>query len=245
MVIHLCAWWLVSEYCSDLYAPKKHQFYNPIGIMISSVVCIYFLQAHSFRNLTTDEALYKLQNYYKFTVIRNPLERLLSAYRNKLEHPIVYSDRKHFPTSLQLFIMSLFRPNQIHTWLDFPASDIYPSFKEFVTYMKMFPLSDYNEHFSPFSELCHPCAINYDFYANFKRMDHDVRAVLEYLNIPSSYYPSVSEANNTTKQLMNKYYKLITWRERTALFSTFQNELNLYYALYPEESDTHKQLLAL
>ena len=44
-------------------------------------------QVHSFRNLTYEEAMYKLQHYFKFAIVRNPLERLLSAYKNKLERP--------------------------------------------------------------------------------------------------------------------------------------------------------------
>ena len=44
-------------------------------------------QVHSFRNLTYDEAMYRLQHYFKFAIVRNPLERLLSAYKNKLERP--------------------------------------------------------------------------------------------------------------------------------------------------------------
>ena len=179
--------------------------------------------------------------------MRNPLERLLSAYRNKLEHPVLYAERKHFPASLQLFIVSLFRPKYVHTWLESQTEDrhvLFPSFKEFVNYMSIFSLQDYNEHFIPFSELCHPCAIGYDLYANFKTMDYDIEAVLEYLSIPSSYYPSVA-SHHHTKELMNDYYRLITWREKKALFNTFQNDLDLYYALYPEETNTHKQLLEI
>ena len=207
----------------------------------------HITQAHSFRSLTAEQALHKLQNYYKFAIVRNPLERLLSAYRNKLEHPVVYADRKHFPNSLQLFIMSLFRPKQVHSWLVSPAQDrhiIYPSFREFITYMTMFPLGDYNEHFSPFTEVCHPCAINYDFYGNFKIMDYDIEAVLNYLSIPTSYYPFDTPKHNT-EQFVNDYYKLVPWKEKKALFDAFQNELDLYYSLHPEESNSHKQLLEL
>ena len=201
---------------------------------------------NSFRNLTSQEALFKLKSYYKFAIVRNPLERLLSAYRNKLEHPVVYAERRHFPSSLQLFIMSLFRPSQIRVWLESlpdKRHSIFPSFKEFVTYMKMFPLGDYNEHFAPFSELCHPCSIKYDFYANFKSMDYDITAVLEYLSIPSSYYPSVVESSHNTTALMEEYFRLITWREKMALFNAFRTDLNFYYSLYPENIDIHKQLL--
>lgn len=106
----------------------------------------------------------------------------------------------------------------------------------------MFPLGDYNEHFAPFSELCHPCSVNYDFYANFKIMDYDIAAVLEYLSIPSSYYP-VAVGSKNTAELMNEYYRLITWREKTALFNAIRRDLDLYYSLYPEDTDSHKHLL--
>lgn len=197
--------------------------------------------------MTSEEALYKLKNYYKFAIVRNPVERLLSAYRNKLEHPVVYGERKHFPASLQLFIVSLFRPKYVHTWIESKADDrhmLFPSFKEFVNYMNMFPLSDYNEHFIPFSELCYPCSIGYDFYANFKSMDYDIGAVLDYLTIPSSYYPSVV-SHHHTEELINDYFRLLSWREKKALFSTLQNDLDMYYALYPEETNTHTQWLKI
>ena len=52
----------------------------------------------NFHNLSKEEALYRLKNYYKFAIFRNPLERLLmSAYRNKLEPPLNYAIRRNFP----------------------------------------------------------------------------------------------------------------------------------------------------
>ena len=160
----------------------------------------------------------------------------------------MYEERKHFPSSLQLFIMSLFRPNQVKLWLEsMPEKrhSIFPSFKEFVTYMKMFPLGDYNEHFAPFSELCHPCSIAYDFYANFKIMDYDISAILEYLSIPSSYYPTSPGSNQNTTGLMTEYYRLLSLRDKRALFSAFQTELSMYYSLYPEEINMHHQFLTV
>lgn len=159
----------------------------------------------------------------------------------------MYAERKHFPNDVQLFIMTLFRPKQVHAWLDSPATErhvLFPSFKEFVTYMKMFPLSDYNEHFSPFTELCYPCSIRYDFYANFKSMEYDLGAVIDYLSVPSSYYP-LEGINHDTQELMNDYYTLLSWKEKKDLFDALQKELDFYYSLYPEESNFHEKLLLL
>lgn len=109
----------------------------------------------------------------------------------------------------------------------------------------MFPPEDYNEHFAPFSELCHPCSVEYDFYANFKSMDYDIAAILDYLSIPLSYYPSTTSSLHNTSELMDDYYRLITQREKVALFKSFQYDLNLYYSLYPEEAESHMRLLAI
>lgn len=105
----------------------------------------------------------------------------------------------------------------------------------------MFPLSDYNEHFSPFTELCHPCSIHYDFYANFKTMEYDLGAVIDYLSIPSSYYP-FEGINHVTQELMNDYFTLVNWKEKKDLFNALREELDLYYSLYPEERNSQEYL---
>ena len=48
------------------------------------------LQHASFLNktLTAKEKLQRMKDYYKFVIVRNPLERLISGYRNKVEKPV-------------------------------------------------------------------------------------------------------------------------------------------------------------
>ena len=46
---------------------------------------IHNLQHMNFWNLNQTERVTRLNNYKKFIVVREPFERLLSAYRNKLE----------------------------------------------------------------------------------------------------------------------------------------------------------------
>ena len=42
--------------------------------------------------LTNEERLHQLKDYFKFIMLRNPLERLVSAYRDKIEPPLEFSD---------------------------------------------------------------------------------------------------------------------------------------------------------
>lgn len=50
------------------------------------------LQRASFLNktLTAKEKLRRMKDYYKFVIVRNPFERLVSGYRNKVEKPVRY-----------------------------------------------------------------------------------------------------------------------------------------------------------
>ena len=136
------------------------------------------------------QALYKLKNYYKMIIVRNPLEKLLSAYRNKIEPPLNFENRNAFPDEVKLFILRHFRHGSVWQWRQRNQSTpLSPTFGEFLRFMSTYPLSEYNEHFMPVLDLCSPCAVYYDFYANFKSLDYDVFAVLDYLNISSAFYP--------------------------------------------------------
>ena len=210
-------------------------------VSLKYMVCGYcFLQVHSFRNLTTAEALYKLNNYFKFAIVRNPMERLVSAYRNKVEMPFNYSNR-HFPDRLKGYILRRFRKLEYQKWLEIgnQSIDIHPTFIEFLRFMLLYPLSYYNEHFKPVLQLCFPCAIHYDFYANFKTQNYDVFAMMDYLGISSSYYPSVLFKDKPTGDYLREYFQLLPTDFKDQIFQTFRTELEFYYALYPEERNMH------
>ena len=42
------------------------------------------------KTLTAKEKLQRIKDYYKFIIVRNPFERLVSGYRNKVEKPVRY-----------------------------------------------------------------------------------------------------------------------------------------------------------
>lgn len=40
------------------------------------------------KTLTVDQKLQRISEFYKFMIVRNPLERLVSGFKNKLEKPV-------------------------------------------------------------------------------------------------------------------------------------------------------------
>ena len=121
--------------------------------------------------------------------------------------------------------------------------DIHPTFSEFLEFMLLYPLSYYNEHFKPVLDLCFPCAIHYDFYANFKSQDYDVYAMMDYLGIPSTYYPhTILHKGTPTGSYLQKYYQALPAVLKAQIVQTLRSELEFYYTLYPEERNMHALL---
>lgn len=79
----------------------------------SDVLSIPANEAHSksvyltLRNYTTLDATRLLNTYTKFLFVRHPFERLLSAYRNKLEQN--YLSSKYFKERIGKYIVQNFR----------------------------------------------------------------------------------------------------------------------------------------
>jgi hypothetical protein len=201
---------------------------------------------HSFRNLTKEEAIYRLKYYYKFAIVRNPLERLLSAYRNKLESPLDSSQRKKFPDRLKAYLLDKYDHERLKAWISANRSgDIHPTFQQFIKFMTRFSLTSYNEHFLPFLELCFPCAIDYDLIINFKTLNYDMYGLMDYLRIPAEYYPAaIGHAAKPTSMFMERYYGQVSREIKADLIHTLRQELEFYYALHPEEAGMHEYFVS-
>ena len=232
----------VVDICDYFGIPVDHSFLVALRRMITQIVPI---QVRSFRNLTMKEALYKLEHYYKFAIVRNPAERLLSAYRNKLETPLDAKLRKKFPDRLKAYILNLYDHDSLESWISAKnySKDIHPTFQQFLKFMSQFSLSSYNEHFTPFLKLCFPCAVDYDLVLSFKTLEYDLYALMEYLRIPSSYYPAViSHSSVPTSSNVKEYYKHVSSEVKASVFQKLRHELDYYYSIHPEEKSMHKYL---
>ena len=186
--------------------------------------------------MSREEAIYRLENYFKFSILRHPIERLLSAYRNKLEKPLNFTRVKKFPDRLKAFILALKRKSALQKWVALKnySNDIHPSFSDTLEFMTKFTLTTYNEHFLPFLKLCHPCAIKYDLFLNLKSMNYDIFALMEYMKIPFQYFPGMFKTSDT-RDLLEEYYQQVSPKVMTRVHNTLGKDLKFYYDMYPEE----------
>ena len=196
-------------------------------------------------NLTVSLKKAMVYQYYKVMFVRNPLERLISAYRNKIEPPL-NTLSKRFPNYLKREILETYQPLEYQAWLKSNASyGLNVSFPDFVRYLIDTPNPELNPHLRPQIHICHPCRIRYSFYGNFKTISEDAAMVIQKIHAKPEYYPDRSLHTNATqtKNYLLKYYSQLSPELSYKLFKDWLEELDFYYHLYPEEKESHKQLL--
>ena len=121
---------------------------------------------------------------------------------------------------------------------------------DFQTYLQWIvdmPNKKLNEHFSPMIVNAQPCTVNYNFYANFKRLSSEMHLIMKRLGIPSEYYHDEGyyETGQETETLLPTYYSQVSTQLKKALFSDFHAELDFYYHLFPEDRKSHITLLGI
>ena len=170
---------------------------------------------HFLSTYTEQEVEYRLQNYFKFMFVRHPLDRLLSAYRNKFgEHFAVFEKR------YGVYIVKNFRPNPPRA----PKGDDV-TFAEFLDYVASTASEKLNEHWSPYMDLCQPCHVSYDFVGYYEDFDGDVNFLLEALKLDDivhypkkqTYYKSLSKEQKLqyVHQVPNRTINKLTKRLAT------------------------------
>ena len=141
-----------------------------------------FLQEYS------DEGVkMRLQSYYKFLIVREPFERLLSACENKFVE-------RQWPwfriLKLEGDIYKKF--SQVD-----PSAGRYVTFKRFVYFLNDFAFN-LDEHWEPCAGLCLPCNIEYDFIGHFKDMPEEAAYVLKKTGINKQVIFPEFVTHNTT-----------------------------------------------
>ncbi|XP_063872012.1 carbohydrate sulfotransferase 11-like [Scylla paramamosain] len=137
----------------------------------------------------------KLRTYKKFMVVRHPFERILSAYRDKLEdwepHDSVFP--KMVKKKLQKYsvcvcvcvcvcisYLSFLRDNPNKKEGD---NITFTEYIRFISQPGRGTPEQRNEHWLPMHEICHPCAIQYDFIGKYENLKEDSEYLLKWLGV--------------------------------------------------------------
>ena len=110
----------------------------------------------------------KLSMYYKFVVVRHPLDRLVSAYKDKLA-----GGNEVFEKGMGTSIIRALRANASESALKNGKG---VTFQEYITYLTNVHEND--QHFENFQDHCHPCVIDYDYIAKLETQERDGKYII-------------------------------------------------------------------
>lgn len=161
----------------------------------------------------------RLRSYTKVLFVREPFERLVSAFRDKFESPNAY-----YHSVFGRPIISKYRPNATLTAL---RTGTGVAFREFVQYLldvqrpvKM------DIHWEPVSQLCSPCVFAYDFIGRFERLQEEAGFLLQSIGAPRNLtFPDFKDRNpdaeRTSPSITRRYFAQLKGAERQRLFDFY------------------------
>jgi len=168
------------------------------------------------------EVKVRLQTYFKFLFVRDPFERLLSAYENK------FTTRD--PLALKYFQYYSNAIIQNFKKID-PSATNEMNFKKFIYYVSTIGFNN-EPHWTTYDALCHPCDISYDFIGHFNDMVEEAPYILRRTGMDKVVkFPPFRTHNTTSKMLVN--YASIPKEKIAHLTKIFEKDYEMFKYPFP------------
>ena len=152
-----------------------------------------------------------LKTYFKFTFVREPFERILSAYKDKFVHT-----RPEYRKTLEFHgreILKNFRPDASKSALE-KLDDI--TFREFIEYLvtkgsnKSSRVMDW--HWDNYVNIYGMCAVSYHFIGHYETFDQDLADFTEAVGLSpedAKRFDAYAKNKSDTASSMLSYYSQI------------------------------------
>lgn len=189
-----------------------------------------------------------MTTFFKFVMVRHPLERLVSAFRSKIERYNLTGMQRNTPhyNWARLAILKSIHPKFYDKWIRTGMRPIPISFSDFIDYWLQ-PTDtgfEFDDHFRSLLLICRPCTTRFDFYGNFRNFKQDAQVLIHKIKADSSdlrqgYYSEES----STEQQVTHYYSTLSSRQKRDIIRKLSLELEFHYTIFPEERDSHKKMM--
>lgn len=180
--------------------------------------------------------MHRLQTYTKVLFAREPLERVVSAYRDKFENP-----NKHYHTVYGRHIIAKYRP---HPSPESLSTGNGVTFTEFVQYLlDVHRPVGMDIHWTLVDNLCHPCLIDYNFIGKFENMQEESNFLLRFIKAPRNLtLPQFKDRNpkdqKTSSEITGKYFAQVSPWQRQRVYDFFYMDYQMFNYSKPFE-DIH------
>ncbi|XP_055001503.1 carbohydrate sulfotransferase 8 [Sorex araneus] len=167
--------------------------------------------------------LHRLSTYTKMLFVREPFERLVSAFRDKFEHPNSY-----YHPVFGKAILARYRANASREALRTGEGVRFPEFMQYL--LDVHQPVGMDIHWDHVGRLCSPCLIDYDFVGKFESMEDDANFFLRLIHAPPNLtFPRFKDRHSqearTTAPIARRYFAQLSAVQR-------QHAYDFYYMDY-------------
>ncbi|CAH1782044.1 unnamed protein product [Owenia fusiformis] len=219
-----CSNWLRLLYIADAKLSNitpSDKIIETIHIIEEGLRTKYFPTLDMYSN---QDKQYRIRNYLKFTFVRDPFERIFSAYLNKFVKTPDMHFRKDFGVEMYRLINEDVPPD------DFKTGDNI-TFRQFIKTLVHPRIGrPFNEHWQQYAELCHPCSIKYDIIGKYETMDTDVLYTLNKMGLDGNMSSFLGQRykHSNTKELLPKAYKTVPKDDLNKLKALYGADFRLF-----------------
>lgn len=159
-----------------------------------------------------------------FLIVRHPLERLASAYNDK----IVHAWPKSFHDKLGHRIVKKYRKPADKT-----RTEKYPVFEEFVSYVldEAKAKRSLDMHWTPYTTFCTPCKFNFDVILKFETLDEDQKFLIQLAHLQDIVKPewkNSGKGTTATVHIISNLYARLNRRQLDGLYDLYKDDFRLF-----------------
>ncbi|XP_038627413.1 carbohydrate sulfotransferase 11-like [Tachyglossus aculeatus] len=165
----------------------------------------------------------RLRSYLKFLFVREPFERLVSAYRNKFTRSYNTAFHKRYGTKI-------IRRHRRQPSPEALARGHDVRFEEFLYYLldpRTQQEEPFNEHWERAHSLCHPCIVHYDVVGKYETLAEDAAYILR-LAGADVRFPASSKNAKTTDNMAAHFFEGISPFYQRRLFNLYKMDFLLF-----------------
>ncbi|CAH1800592.1 unnamed protein product [Owenia fusiformis] len=178
-----------------------------------------------------------LTTYKKFLFIRDPLDRIRSAFNNKFTRAGMSNEPelKAYGQRYGKRIIQRFRKNPDK---QSSRTGLGVKFPEFIQYITSNGLYKADEHWNSIYNLCQPCHIRYDYIGNFYNVVEESKFVMDHIGLKNITYPSENilqvkkSSQSANVNMIKKFYESIPQAQKHLLWDMYKNDNELYGDLF-------------
>ena len=194
--------------------------------LVTDVHDSYQKYLKTFGRFSFREQQLRITTYKKFMFVRDPLVRLLSAFRNKFlgpNHAQWFRYVDEIVTFYNKYPMLPF--NRTMTWSLMKTGISFRIFLQFLVDHRKVGEKISNRHYALYENLCAPCKVQYDYIGEFDNLETEANAIFEDLSIGFRF--PLRRGNDTalkTVELMHKYLSSVPKELLSAVLALYSTD---------------------